>query len=128
MQPAQHAANNFRILSRGLHKIKAFSNKSAVKPNFFGKFLSNAWPKIEISTNFRQKRLFKAILGFFHEKGFFRLLFNIKSHDLCRKTGQKGSVSNQKKKSMNPKFTSLLIKYSSVTSAGNYELLWKIFT
>jgi len=39
MQPAQHFANNFQILSCGLHKIKAFTIKNAVKPHFFGKFL-----------------------------------------------------------------------------------------
>jgi len=35
MQPAHHAAHNFQILSCGLHKIKAFSIKRAVKPPFY---------------------------------------------------------------------------------------------
>jgi len=59
MQPAQHAANNFQIMSCGLHKIKAFSIKSAKIPHFLGKFLSISWPKIEILTNFRQIGCFR---------------------------------------------------------------------
>jgi len=54
MQPAQHAANNFQILSCGLHKIKAFSIISAEMPHLFGKFWSISWPKIEIVTNVLQ--------------------------------------------------------------------------
>jgi len=64
MQPAQQAANNFRILSRGLHKIEAFSIKKCSEAPFFGKFLSISWPKIEISTNFLPIVLKKAVLSF----------------------------------------------------------------
>jgi len=54
MQPAQHAANNFQILSCGLHKIKVIYIKSAVKADFFNKILSISWPKIVILTHFLQ--------------------------------------------------------------------------
>jgi len=59
MQLAQHAANNFQILSCGLHKIKAFSIKSADMPYFFGNIFSISWPKIEILANFRQIGCFR---------------------------------------------------------------------
>jgi len=64
MQPAQQVANNFQILSCGLHKIKAFSIKSAAIPPFLGKFLSISWPKIEIlASKISSNRLKKAVLG-----------------------------------------------------------------
>jgi len=54
MQPAQHAANNFQILSCALHKIMAFFIKNAVNAHFLGRFVSISWPKIEIFTNVLQ--------------------------------------------------------------------------
>jgi len=64
MQPAQHAANNFQIVSCELHKIMAFSIKSAVIPFFwqiFVDFLAKNRDFDKTSSN----RLKRAVLGYF---------------------------------------------------------------
>jgi len=82
MQLAQHAANNFQILSCGLHKIKAFPIKSAVKTHCLGDILAKNRDFGQFSSQRLKKgcfRLFKAFLGFSRLR-----FFNLKSHDLRR--------------------------------------------